>query len=63
MGKGMMPSPLLMFDWILVLVKVLVAYPALGQYHGPVHDPGFLLLLLTFWEEPLGWNSHLSDMI
>ena len=61
MGKGMMPSPLLMFDWILVLVKVQVAYPALDQYHGPVHDHGFLLLW-AFWEA-LGWNSRLSEMI
>ena len=61
---GMMQSPLLMFDWVLWMVKVQVAYPALDQYHGPVHDPGFLLLLLllTFWEA-LGWNSRLSEMI
>ena len=53
MGKGMMPTPLLMFDWVLVMVKVQVAYPALDQYHG-LHDLGFLLSLWFFWEQPLG---------
>ena len=47
----MMPRPLLTYDWVLVMVKVQVAYPALDQY-GPCHDPGFLLLW-AFLEQPL----------